>query len=78
MKIYLDESDDNEKNAAKKYLDKTSDTYNSITKKLELNPDDAFHISAFKIFLRLIFLLVCLALSPFIIIGLFIALLIVA
>lgn len=78
MKIYLDESDDKEKNAAEKYLNKTSDAYNSIAKKLEINPDDAFFINAFKIFLRLIFLLICLALSPFIIIGLLGALLIVA
>ena len=78
MKIYLDESGDYKKNAAEKYLEQTTSAYKGIAKKLEINVDDPIYVNVFKVLLRLVFLLICLALSPFVIVGLLAALLIVA
>ena len=78
MKYRVEETDPNDKNAAKKYLDETSAAYSKVMKQLELNPNDPFYVSGFKLFMRLVFVLFCIALSPFVLIGLMMAVIVVA
>lgn len=78
MKYRLDEPNGEDKNAAQKYIDETSAVFHRINKALELNPQDPIYLSAGKLLMRLLFLLFCIALSPFVLIGLFMAIIVVA
>lgn len=78
MKYRLDEPTDEEKNAAQKYISETSAVFHRINQALELNPADPFYVSGGKLLLRLLFLLFCIALSPFVLIGLMMAVIVVA
>lgn len=78
MKYRLDEDNNSDDNLAKKYLDETSAAYSKISKMLELNPADPIYLSIIKLLLRLAFVLFCIALSPFVLIGLILAVIVVA
>ncbi|MFK7931914.1 MAG: hypothetical protein AB8G22_00300 [Saprospiraceae bacterium] len=78
MKYRLDDDSKTDKNAAQVYIDETSALYGKINKMLELNPADPILVSIYKLFMRLIFVLFCIALSPFVLVGLFLAVIVVA
>jgi len=78
MKYRLDDDSAPGKNAAQKYIDETSAAYRRVSEALELNPTDPILVSIGKLLMRLVFLLFCIALSPFVLVGLILAVIVVA
>lgn len=56
-----------------KSIDKVKESYKSIDKKLALDKEDSMPILIGKILLRILLILVLIALSPFLILGLILA-----
>lgn len=61
------------KNPAGKSIDKAKESYKSIDKKLALGKEDSMPVLIGKILLRILLILVLIALSPFLILGLILA-----
>lgn len=78
MKYRINDDEEDDKNLAKKYIDETSAAYRKISQMIELDPSDPFYVSGIKLLLRLVFVLFCIALSPFVLVGLILAVIVVA
>lgn len=63
----------NEEKMMDKSLSQMKDSYRSIDEKLKLQEDDSLFLLAGKIVLRVLLIIVMIALSPFLIIGLIFA-----
>lgn len=56
-----------------KSLNQMKDSYRSIDEKLKLRDEDSFFLLAGKVLLRVLLIIVMIALSPFLVIGLIFA-----
>lgn len=78
MKYRVDDSNDDEKNAAQKLLQQTSETYSYFDKMISLDKNDPILLTLFKLVMRVVFVLFCIAMSPFVLIGLILGIIVVA
>jgi hypothetical protein len=68
-----DHSDSEDSNKVKKSLGKAREGYQSINEKLALEKEDSVPVLVGKVILRILLIIVMIALSPFLLIGLILA-----
>ncbi|MCI5082359.1 MAG: hypothetical protein MRY78_11715 [Saprospiraceae bacterium] len=78
MKIRREELNEKEQNAAQKMLDEVGSRYRSFNDYVAFRDDDSIAMMVFKLFLRFVGIIFMLLLSPFILIGLLVAIAAVA
>ncbi len=73
MRVYPDRNEKEDPNAVDQVLDFTQGSYRKFNDYVEFRPNDPIWMLGYKLVLRFIGVLIMIALSPFLIIGLTIA-----